>query len=301
MKRYLLFLILIFLIPYFIIIQIEEKKEEQKEEKKETIRVKRVDKNIVEEIPLEEYVIGVVSSEVPALFEFESLKAMSVAARTYALKRRNLQNEDYDVVDTVDNQVYKDISQLKEKWEDKFDEYYNRISKAVKETQNEYMTYEGEIIDALYFSTSTGFTENSEEVFKEYKPYLRSVESPFDSDVPSQFGQTKISKQEFLDKLGLKNQDIIKIDIIEKTSHDRVKKIRINEKEFTGDEIRNIFSLKSTYFKIDINSSEVTITTKGYGHGVGMSQYGTNGMAKQGYTYDQILKYYYTGIEISKL
>ena len=211
------------------------------------------------------------------------------------------QKKDYDVVDTVLNQVYIDSDTLKSKWKDKYQEYYDKVVQAVEETSYQYLVYNGEVANAMFFSTSTGYTENSEDVFVSKVPYLRSVKSEWDNISPVFQYTTNYSKEDFLGLLKLPSSDKITINILEKTNTGRIKKVKINGKDYTGKEVASLLKLKSNCFTITENGNKVTIKTKGYGHGVGMSQYGAQGMAKSGYTYDQILKHYYTGVEIKKI
>lgn len=266
------------------------------------IRVKRESGNI-EEIPFEQYIVGVLAGEMPVSFELEALKAQAVAARSYALKKMEQNyDQEYDVVDTVMNQVYLDDETLKEKWKDGYSEKINKIKQAVVETEGEYLTYDGKVIEAFFFSTSTGKTENSEEVFTTALPYLRSVDSSWDSEVSPVFSETnQFSLSDFYNKLGLSYQDTIQVEVLETTSTGRIKKIKINGQEFSGSDVYSKLEIRSTFFEIQQNGSSVSVVTKGYGHGVGMSQYGALAMAKKGYTYDQILKHYYQGVQIEKI
>ena len=304
MKKILLLTLLIILIPY-IIVSLFIAKEEINFYfvSNNTIRVKRESKNVIEEVPFEEYIVGVLAAEMPVSFEIEALKAQAVAARTYALKKMlNNQNNDYDIVDTVANQVYYDNTELKNKWKDTYSEKINKIKQVVIDTKGEYMVYNNEIIDAFFFSTSVGKTENSEEVFTAKLPYLRSVDSNWDEQVSPVFNDQEIfTLKEFYNLLDIKYSNDLKIEIIKTTSTGRIKKIKINNTEMTGSEVYQKLGLRSTFFEIVKNKDIVTVKTKGYGHGVGMSQYGANGMAKQGYTYEKILKHYYQGIEIKKI
>lgn len=304
MKKILLLTLLIILIPY-IIVSLFIAKEEINFYfvSNNTIRVKRESKNVIEEVPFEEYIVGVLAAEMPVSFEIEALKAQAVAARTYALKKMlNNKNNDYDIVDTVANQVYYDNTELKNKWKDTYSEKINKIKQVVIDTKGEYMVYNNEIIDAFFFSTSVGKTENSEEVFTAKLPYLRSVDSNWDEQVSPVFNDQEIfTLKEFYNLLDIKYSNDLKIEIIKTTSTGRIKKIKINNTEMTGSEVYQKLGLRSTFFEIVKNKDIVTVKTKGYGHGVGMSQYGANGMAKQGYTYEKILKHYYQGIEIKKI
>lgn len=266
----------------------------------EPSKVVKVNKDTnIYEMNIEEYLIGVVGCEMPALFEEEALKAGAVAARTYLLNKLE-NNENYIISSTTNDQCYSDENELKEKWENNYNEYKSKIEKAVKETKDEYMTYNGEIIKAFYFSTSNGKTENVENVFGEKLDYLVSVDSNYDKNT-TQFNKTiEITKSDFLKKLNLPEAKEIKITNIIKNETNRIDEITINDRKFKGTKIRTLLNLRSTDFEITINEYTVKITTKGYGHGVGMSQYGANELAKLGYNYEEILKHYYTGIELIK-
>ena len=306
MKKIIIFTILLIFIPFFIvtlfgmsdITEIQLKYVSNK-----TVRVKRLSTDKVEEVPLEEYIVGVLAGEMPIDFELEALKAQAVASRSYVLKRieYNKDNE-YDVVDSVLNQVYLDDDYLKETWGNNYTIKINKLRTAVNETYNEYMEYDGKIIDALFFSTSNGYTEDSHLVFNLELPYLKSVESSWDQEVSSAFSSKyTYSLQEFYEKLGLEYKDKLEVEILERSSTNRVLKLKINGQEFEGTTLYNKLGLRSTDFEITQVGSNVFFDMKGYGHGVGMSQYGALGMAKQGYTYDEILKHYYTGVTIEKI
>ena len=304
MKKIFLITLIIIFVP-FLIVTFFVKSNEIKFYYSENmnVRVKRESQNKIEAVPFEDYIVGVLAGEMPVSFELEALKAQAVAARTYVMKKMaDNKNEDYDIVDTVQNQVYISDEELKEKWKDNYVERINKIKRAVLETKGEYLTYDGKIIEAFFFSTSVGKTENSEEIFSSAKPYLRSVDSSWDEEVSPVFSESnEFSLQEFYDKLNLKYQDDLTIKIITTTSTGRIKKIKINNKNFTGSQVYSLLGLRSTFFNIEKVGSNVVVTTKGYGHGVGMSQYGALAMAKKGYQYDEILKHYYQGVDIKKI
>lgn len=253
-------------------------------------------------INLEDYIVGVVSAEMPASFEIEALKAQAVAARTYAINKKNSRKDlDYDLIIGVKDQAYQDNKTLLSKWGLSFFTNYLKIRDAVKETQSEIITYNDEIINAFYFSMSNGYTENSELVFKQELPYLKKVDSTWDNETLNNYIFTKaISKQEFCNKLEIECNEI-KIENIERSETNRVNTITINNKTWKGTEFRTLLSLRSTDFEIIEKDNEIEITTKGYGHGVGMSQYGANGMAKDGYKYQEILTHYYQNTQIKKI
>ena len=302
LKKVLLFCLLIILIPTLVVntfIRTEEIKFEYKENMQ--VRVKRKNGEI-QKIPLEDYVVGVLAGEMPMSFNEEAKKAQAVAARTYVMKKMSYNyKNDYDVVDTVNDQVYLDNDYLKEAWKENYINNINTLRKVVIDTCSEYMTYDDEIIEAFYFSTSTGQTENSEDVFINELPYLRSVDSYWDEISPV-YKETKyFTLYEFFQKLNLKYSTELKIEYKKTTSTGRVKLLKINGIEKNASDVMSALNLRSTYFNIEKMNNIVKIDTKGYGHGVGMSQYGAEAMARLGYTYQEILKYYYQGVEIKKM
>lgn len=248
-------------------------------------------------IKLNDYLIGVIGAEMPAEFNIEALKAQAVAARTYALKRVAAGT----ILTTDSNtQNYMNESQLKEMWGNSFDKYYNKIKDAVYSTSNETITYNGTFIDALYFSTSNGRTEDAENVWGYSVPYLKSVDSNFEIGSRYYYSQKIFSREEFCKKLEIEDSSSISIEILEKTIGERVDKISINNKIYSGIQIRSILGLNSADFDIEVVEDSVIIDVRGNGHGVGMSQRGANILADKGLSYKEILKYYYTDVEISK-
>lgn len=306
MKKIILFTLIIILIPLFIV-GLNNKQELLYKIKygsinNKSIKVKRVEKQEILNVPLEEYVLGVVAGEMPASFNIEALKSQAVASRTYVLKKSENTKNDYDVLDNSTNQVYIDYDQMKEKWQANYEANLKKVKQAVEDTKGEVILYNNNLIDAMFFSTSNGYTENSGDVFSSSLPYLVSVDSSWDKNESPVFSSTKeVSKIEFLFNLGLESSDDVDISNIKKTETGRVKSLTINGKDFSADKIRSIFNLKSTSFTIKITNDKVVFNVNGYGHGVGMSQYGANGMAKQGYNYKQILNHYYKNCEIKKI
>ena len=247
-------------------------------------------------IPIEEYVIGVLAAEMPASFNVEALKAGAVTARTYALKAKDTGKT---LTDTVSTQSYIDQSQMQNKWGSSYDYYYNKIKDAVYSTKGEYLTYDGYYIEALYHSTNNGKTESSLDVFGNYYPYLISVTSEFDKNASSYLREITMDINDVSTKLGINlNNDSI-IEILSYTDGNNIKEINIDGNTFTGKKIRELLGLRSTDFDINIDNNTVYITTRGYGHGVGLSQYGANGMANAGYNYVDILYHYYPNTYIS--
>ncbi len=304
MKKIILASIIILVVPYIVVsLCIKEENLSFEFMANKMIRVKREVTGNIETVPFEEYITGVLAGEMPVNFELEALKAQAVAARSYVMKKlEQNQNQEFDVVDTVSNQVYLDESTLKERWKDEFATKINKIKTAVHETEGEYLTYEGDIVQAFFFSTSTGKTENVEEVFVQALPYLRSVDSSWDEEVSPVFHvTTEFSLADFYSKLNLPYQETLQIEFTKTTSTGRVKELNINGTAFKASDVSSNLKLRSTFFSFEQIGDNVKIETKGFGHGVGMSQYGAEAMAKKGYTYDQILKHYYQGVEISKI
>lgn len=306
MKKIILFTVIIIFIPFVVVTFFKvDKKEEIKlnYESNTIIRVKRLSSSEIEYLPFEEYIVGVLAGEMPIYFEKEALKAQAVAARSYALKKieYNKDNE-YDVVDSVLNQVYLDNQYLKEAWGNKYVDNINKLREVVNDTSLEYLDYNGEVIDALFFSTSNGYTENSSLVFNIDLPYLQSVTSMWDSSTSSSFKSTKkISSSDFYSSLGLEKSNTLNFKVLKRSSTNRILNLNINGTDFTGRELYDKLGLKSTDFSLKQDGDTIIIDTVGYGHGVGMSQYGAEGMALEGYSYKDILSHYYVGTSIKKL
>lgn len=268
-----------------------------------------------QEVPFETYVKGVVSSEMPSTFEEEALKAQSVAARTYSLARylRAKKNgnpaahSSAPVCDTVHCQVYQDKQELKKNkgsaWMHKD---WKKISAAVDATKGQLMYYDGQLVEqALFHSSSGGKTENCEDVFAAAVPYLISVESPYEEEATHQNETETLTISRFAEKMKSaypgKNFGTITASNIKIKSHSsggRVETIQIGSGSATGKQVREALGLYSANFTISIAQDKITFTTTGSGHGVGMSQYGANGMAKAGYSYKEILRHYYSGTVI---
>ena len=279
---------------------LDEPKLEEKQETNLQISVKDVKTNDINKMDLEDYVIGVVAAEMPASFAEEALKAQAIASRTYAVYKMNHSNREYAVLTDISDQAYITKEEMLAKWPNNFTKYYEKIKKAVDDTKNMVMMYDNEVIIAYYFAMSNGYTEDAALVFGNKTDYLESVDSNWDKDVKNFEVTKEISKEDFCQKLGINCKDI-KITKIEKSPTGRVNSLIVNDKEFKGTTFRQLLGLRSTDFTISIAQEAIKITTKGYGHGVGMSQYGAQEMAKLGYNYEEILKYYYHDIELSKV
>ena len=251
-------------------------------------------------LELEDYIIGVVAGEMPASFMEEALKAQAVASRTYVLFKRVEDEEIISVKNGTSAQVYIDEEQMRDKWGSDFQKYYDKIKKAVLETKGEIITYEGNIIEAFYFAMSSGNTNDSKSVFGEARDYLQSVSSDYDNEELNGFlKEVSFTKRDFREKLGI-DCDEPNILGLRRNEAGYVDTIEICSKEFKGTEVRTKLGLRSSNFEISIGE-DVRVNTYGYGHGVGMSQYGANGYALHGYTYEDIIKHYYSGVEIKNL
>ena len=260
------------------------------------ITVYRLNGSVIN-LNMTDYLIGVVSSEMPASFNLEALKAQSVLARTYALKAKQTGKK---LTDTVNTQSYIDIDQMKNKWGNSFNTYYNKIKNAVENTNEEYLSYNGNYIEALYHSTNNGKTESSLDVFGNYYPYLISVSSEYDKNASSYLKAISMPLDTISNKLGLNLNNDSVISILSYTDGGNIKEININGNNFSGKKVRELLGLRSADFDISISDNNANITTRGYGHGVGMSQYGANGMANAGYGYKDILSHYYPGTTLTK-
>ncbi|TYR80159.1 stage II sporulation protein D [Priestia megaterium] len=316
-----IFFVVVLLIPTVLVVPFAENTSEkptenrgQSTEKEELassadpsveVAVYRTQTKQIEKLPLEEYIVGVVAAEMPAEFELEALKAQSLAARTYIVQKM-MENPDITlpkgahVTDTVDYQVYLSRADLKKRWAENYDWKMKKITQAVKETEGQILTYKNEPINATFFSTSNGYTEDSESYWSNSIPYLKSVESHWDKQSPEFINQKIMSIADFEHKLGvnIKGTDSVG-KITARTSGQRVDYVEINGDKITGKEIREKLDLHSADFTWMKQGNNIVINTKGYGHGIGMSQYGANGMAIEGKTYKDIVTHYYTGIAIT--
>ena len=270
----------------------------------------------VEELDLEEYIMGVVASEVPASFNEEALKAQAIAARTFYMSKRNnpdkdSKNKGAEICDTTNCQVYMSKEERMSKWSSsEAESNWNKIQKAVLDTKGQVLTYEDSVLEyPQFFATSSGKTEDAKDVFSINVPYLKSEESKGEEIAPKYKTTLEIPINEFVNKINakystanVKKNDLAALIKIESyTGSGSVKEIKIGNKIIKGTEFRELFNLNSTNLKFDFEKDVVRINCTGYGHGVGMSQWGANVMAKNGSTYDEILKHYYSGVEIQEI
>lgn len=290
--------------------------EEKPEEKNDSIKIKLIhsDSGTVEELSLDEYLYGVVSAEMPASYETEALKAQAIVARTYTIYQIKHNSQKHENADICDNyaccQAWISKEERFTKWkQEEAEQNWNKIVDCVNSTTNKIVTYNGEPINAFFHSNSGGITESSVNVWGgiDY-PYLKAVETAGEDGYTQFASQVQLKKDELLKKLketysdceiDFSKEDCVKI--IDYTTSGRVKTIKFGNKEIAGTEARKILGLKSTNFIVEIGENEITFSVKGNGHGVGMSQTGADSMAKSGANYEEIIKHFYTNVEITEL
>lgn len=282
----------------------------------DTVKILDYTSGQVSELSLRDYVIGAVLAEMPASYSEEALKAQAVAARTYAVRQREKQrlSPDPELLgadisnDSTKYQAYFTPAQAKSFYGDAYDAYFEKAAAAIDSTEAEVLVYEGEPIVAAFHSTSGGKTESAEVVWGSPVDYLVPVESEEDEKSPSYLDEQTFTEAEAKARLeanlegadfGNEPSDWIKIK--EKSASGTVTKMTAGGAELTGADFRRIFSLRSANFTLEYGDGIFTVTTKGSGHGVGMSQYGANAMAKSGSDYKEILLHYYTGAEIADM
>ncbi len=265
----------------------------KKEEEKITLLITDTNKEIT--LSVSDYLVGVISGEITPLYSEEAIKAQAVAAHTYALyqqKKGVTLTDDYKK-----HQAYISPEEAKEKWGDKYEIYSKKITSCVNEVKDKVITYEGEIILPAFFALSSGKTENSGDVWNEDLPYLVSVTSQGDTLSPDLISEKTVSREEFENFVGFSLGES-PVFSLECTEAGAVRTLTVDGKSFDGDEVQKAFSLKSNNFSLTYSDNQFIFTVTGNGHGVGMSQYGADFMARQGAKYDEILKHYYTGVEI---
>ena len=275
------------------------------------IKVLMSDTGKIADIPLNEYIVSSVAAEMPAEYEPEALKAQAVAARSYTVYHMEAETASPGIVpehkgayictDPSHCKAYITKEEMQKRWGDKFNEYYEKIYDAVKATEYETLSYNGRTANAVFHAISSGKTESAKDVWGSDIPYLVSADSLFDTESRGYLSTVEIDTKEF--KEALESLRPLLTDtpnpVISRTESGGVKSIEIYGTEFTGSEIRSLFSLRSVNFELEIKDS-VLFTVKGYGHGVGMSQFGAQQMALSGYSYKDILAHYYTGTEITQ-
>lgn len=283
----------------------EENTSAKEKEEEKTVRVSSSTDDTVTSVDEKEYIIGCVAGEMPVTYDDEALKAQAVACYTFLKwKQNNSDDKRSDIESSQNDQVYMTTEQMKAKWGKSFENYYKKLNKAVESVYGKTITYKGEPIMAVFHALSPGSTEDAKTVWGYDVPYLKSVSSEGDRLSPSFSSTLVLSDDEFvklmssLDGFSPTGESENYIENIECSKAGTVTNITVCGKNYTGEQIRNALSLKSAAFTVKHTDNSFIITVSGYGHFVGMSQYGANYMAKQGFKYDEILKHYYTGVEI---
>lgn len=336
MKKWLIFLsvflvltIILFCINLFKVNDEKKKKEQEEIVKKEekntieykanqTIRVKFTKTGEIVAMDINDYLRGVVPSEMSPTYNLEALKAQALVARTYTYRKlpTHAEGEDADMCDSYAHcQAFYPKEKLFEIWRQKgYDEktileFWDRVNTAVVSTQNEIITYNGECIKAFFHASSPEGTEDISQIWGGEKlSYLVPVESLEDESYSNRTSTVEITYEDFLNKLKESNlctnysiEDMKDIKISDYTISGRVKNIQIKEQKVSAEKLRTMIGLKSTKFTIEKKENSVIFNVIGYGHGVGMSQVGANYYANHGMNYQEIIKHYYTGVEITKL
>ena len=271
-------------------------------------RIKLLAEGECVELSMQDYLQGVLAAEMPASFPLEALKAQAVAARSYAIYCMDSgKHEDADLCSSPGCcQAWQSEAQQREKWGDDHAFYAEKLSAAVKETEGEYLCYEGQAVFAAFHSSSAGFTENSSALWAEL-PYLVSVESPENTeDVPNYVSTLSCSPLDFRDTLlrakphaDFTGDEDEWIGEVRRNESGRVDAVILGGVKFKGSELRTLFSLRSTAFELSYSEGAFHFTVTGYGHGIGMSQYGAKHMAENGSDYRSILAHYYPGTYLS--
>lgn len=280
-------------------------------QKYKTIKLLHSATGQVEELDIDEYLYGVVSSEMPASYELEALKAQAVVARTYTIYQIIHNSDKHENADICDDfnccQAWISKEERLARWaQEEAESNWKKIVEAVNSTKGKIVTYDRQPINAFFHANSGGITESSLNIWGgiDY-PYLKSVETAGEEGYSQYASQVVLNQQDLLSKIQTKYEDCTInfaeencIQILEYTTSGRVKTIKIGNKEIAGTEARTLLGLKSTNFTFSIDGENITFTVTGYGHGVGMSQTGADALAKSGTNYEAIIKHFYTNVEI---
>lgn len=255
----------------------------------------------VDSMTLHNYLVGALVGEMPLSFDVEALKAQAIACRTYALRQYAGRKHDPAAVCTASDccECWKDADGIEEA-------YRQKAEQAVSETDGLVLTYDGTLIEATFFSCSGGSTEAAADVWGNEFPYLQSVRSPGEESAPRFAGEVSVSFEQLRQKLQAEDSNFTMPDklttesfSLTHTQGGGVKTVQLGGVVYTGKTFRKLFGLNSTNFEIAVNDQKITFTTVGYGHRVGMSQYGAQAMAADGANCETILLHYYTGVTLT--
>ncbi|XMB86735.1 stage II sporulation protein D [Mycoplasmatota bacterium WC44] len=252
----------------------------------------------IEVIGLDTYIVGVLAKEMNPKWPCEALKAQAVAGRTYVLKQ--LDKSDYILNSTI-HQVYMSKDEMKKKWGSNFEDYYQKLMNIVLATKYEVIIYDNQFIDAVYFSTSNGYTQDSKYIWSNDIPYLKSVSSPWDKELTNLSREYRFTVDEFLyifNKQFSTDIDYLSEIVVKRSTTGIFTEVKYKNHTITAEQLRNAYDLRSPVFGLKQSGNMIYVTTFGFGHLVGMSQYGAYGMALDGYSYEQIVKYYYKDVDI---
>ena len=271
----------------------------------------------VTEMSLSDYLVSVVGGEMPALYPKEALKAQAIAARTNVMYKKKLRAEkpagashkNADVcADSSHCQAFAPEEKLREKWGESYDEYLARIREAVEESDGVIVTYKGNPISAIFHALSSGRTESAEDVWGGGTPYLLSVDSPWDREHAKFETRVTLENEEFKDIFLAKYPDAVFpelaegwIESVTRSEAGGIRELTVAGVTLSGRAFRNLYGLRSAHIEFSFGADGITMTVHGYGHGVGMSQYGARGMALEGKTAEEIVTWYYSGCETEKL
>ncbi len=275
-----------------------------KKQNEQSFLVYITDKKQVKKITLSEYLLGVLACEMDEGYPIEALKAQAVAAHTLLLyKKAQNKAKNYDITDSyLTDQGYFTAQKRREKYGNDLENLEEKLKSAINQVKNEIIYYKNQPIMAVYHDTSGGKTENAKDVWGKDYPYLKSVNSISDMLNPNYLSKVTFSKKEFLKRLKTLGGKLPKtkeyIGKITTTSAGSVKKAVIGTKAYSGQKLREIFGLKSANFDLKYENKRFCFTVRGFGHGVGMSQYGAYYMAQKGSDYKSILKWYYKNCKI---
>ena len=281
--------------------------------KYKTIKLLHQDTKKVEEVNLDEYIACVVSAEMPVSYELEALKAQAVVARTYTIYKITTSKK-HDEADICDKstccQAWISKKDRLDKWdEDKRISNWNKILQAVNETAGKIITYERKPINAFFHANSGGKTEVPFYVWGGTGyPYLQVVETSGEDKYSQYNSETKFTKKEFVEKIKKEHDNFVIdfnekncIEIVKRDESDRVVTVKIGNLNLSGVEARTLLELRSANFTVQITENEILFKVIGYGHGVGMSQTGADSLAKNKKNYEEIIKHFYIGVEITQM
>ena len=317
MKKLLLLVLILLMIttviPYLIIKGLSDYEGNETFMNNEVVSVYIKDENRICDMNIEQYIKEVTAAEMPADFHQEALKAQAVAARTYLANRVRVyknskipdeHNGAMICTDSAHCKAWTSEEVKKQQWGKDANKNWKKISDAVDETKNIIITYEGNPISAVFHSTSSGFTENAKDVWGGDVKYLVSVKSDGEERSPRFSSEKELTLEEFKkiaeENIEGVNWDNGMVEDIERSEAGGIKTLSLGGVKIKGTDFRFMYGLRSTNVEVEVVDDVVKMHIKGYGHGVGMSQYGANHLAGEGKTFAEILKTYYSGVEISK-